>query len=266
MSLTVVVNGPEGVVLAADTRVTVPFQHPRGDPAVASFDGATKILHFGEEHAWVGAVTYGLATIGGRTAHSLIPEFELQLDSGQAEYSVAEYASLLSEFFLSRWSESGLPRDLPPGGGMTFMVAGFDASKPYGEVWIFTIPGDPHPQVRPHFHASWGGITDITNRIINGVDPRMIRTLQRRFNLTDEQRDELERDLQGQFRLALSVENLPLQECVDLAIFIIRTTITAQALAVMERGVGGIIEVATITRTEGFRWVQRKEIHGERGV
>ena len=94
----------------------------------------------------------------------------------------------------------------------------------------------------------------------------MIPTLQRRFNLTDEQRDELEQDLQGQFQLSLSIENLALQECVDLAIFIIRTTITAQALAVMERGVGGIIEVATITRTEGFRWVQRKEIHGERGV
>ena len=266
MSLTVVVNGPEGVVLAADTRVTVPFQRPRGDSAVASFDNATKVLTFGEEHAWVGAVTYGLATIGGRTAHSLMPEFEVQLDSGQAEYSVAEYASLLSEFFMGRWDESGLPRDRPHGGGMTFMVAGYDASKPYGEAWHFTIPGAPDPRLRPHFHITWGGDTYITSRLINGLDSRMSRTLQERFGLSDEERDELEQDLQRQFQLSLSIENLALQECVDLAIFIIRTTITAQALAVMERGVGGIIEVATITRMDGFRWVQRKEIHGERGV
>ena len=46
------------------------------------------------------------------------------------------------------------------------------------------------------------------------------------------------RDWQGRFKLSLNVEHLPLQDCVDLAIFLIRTTITAQSLAEMERGVG----------------------------
>ena len=57
---------------------------------------------------------------------------------------------------------------------------------------------------------------------------------------------------------------LPLQDCVDLAIFLIRTTATLQGWAAGTRGVGGAIDVATITRTDGFRAIQQKEIVGER--
>jgi hypothetical protein len=59
---------------------------------------------------------------------------------------------------------------------------------------------------------------------------------------------------------------LPLQDCVDLALFFIRTTIVAQQLTVGIRGCGGSIDVATITRREGLRFVQRKRIVGEYGA
>ena len=49
---------------------------------------------------------------------------------------------------------------------------------------------------------------------------------------------------------------------VDLAIFMIRTTIEAQRLTVGLRGTGGPIDVAVITRG-GMRFVQKKEIKGE---
>ena len=57
---------------------------------------------------------------------------------------------------------------------------------------------------------------------------------------------------------------LPLQDSVDLAIFLIKTTATLQGFSAGVRGVGGAIDVATITRTEGFRAIQEKEIVGER--
>ena len=56
---------------------------------------------------------------------------------------------------------------------------------------------------------------------------------------------------------------LPLQDCVDLSIFLIRTTIKLQTWLVGVRGVGGAIDVATITRIEGFRAIQQKRIVGE---
>jgi hypothetical protein len=54
-----------------------------------------------------------------------------------------------------------------------------------------------------------------------------------------------------------------LQECVDLATFPVRTTIDTQRFIAGLRGVGGEIAVATITASEGLRWVQRKEPRGD---
>jgi hypothetical protein len=80
--------------------------------------------------------------------------------------------------------------------------------------------------------------------------------------MNEEQKGLLKQQLQ-QISMQLPFQLLPLQDCVDLAIFLIRATIDAQRLSVVLRGVGGPIEVATITRREGFRYIQRKDIVGE---
>lgn len=66
------------------------------------------------------------------------------------------------------------------------------------------------------------------------------------------------------FNLPIPYQFLPLQDCVDLSIFLVRTTIELQKWMIDIRGVGGVIDVATITRTEGFKYVQRKEIKGDK--
>ena len=45
MSLGIVVEGPEGIVLAAESRVTLTAQTPTG-PLYVNFDNATKVLAF----------------------------------------------------------------------------------------------------------------------------------------------------------------------------------------------------------------------------
>ena len=264
MSLGVVLNGPEGVVLAADTRVTLYAQKGDGSPQmVVNFDNATKLLTFDRDHRWVGAVTYGDALIGTRTAHSLMPEFQLRL--GRKRRRICEYAQELSDFFLERWRESGLPGEVNPGGGLSFIVGGFDEEEPYGKVFIFNVPASPRPdhQNPESFGMTWGGQLEIASRVVLGYDPRLLLRLGERFNLSDPELKELEEDLGGRFKYTIPYEVLPLQDCVDLATFLIRTTISAQNLAVDVRGVGGTIEVATITRTDGLEWVQKKELHGE---
>ncbi len=56
---------------------------------------------------------------------------------------------------------------------------------------------------------------------------------------------------------------LPLQDCVDVSTFLIRTTMAIQSWLIGIRGVGGAIDVAIITRTKGFQTVQQKTIVGE---
>lgn len=78
MSLGIAFKGPEGIVLAADSRVTLNMEVPQGTEKLiipATFDNATKLLRF-QNHNYVGAVTYGAGAIGTkepRTAHSFLP-------------------------------------------------------------------------------------------------------------------------------------------------------------------------------------------------
>ncbi len=81
--------------------------------------------------------------------------------------------------------------------------------------------------------------------------------------MTPEQVTEVFQNIRGDLEYRVPYEALPLQDCVDLAAFLIRTTITAQKFAIVDRGVGGSIEIAAITRTEGMRWIQKNELHGE---
>jgi hypothetical protein len=78
MSLGIAFKGPEGIVLAADSRVSLTANAPGKPPITATFDNAIKLLQV-KGQKYVGAVTYGLGAIGQqepRTAHSFVPEFE----------------------------------------------------------------------------------------------------------------------------------------------------------------------------------------------
>jgi hypothetical protein len=95
-------------------------------------------------------------------------------------------------------------------------------------------------------------------------DDSLPSIVQKFLSLSDSQTTQLRDHLKGQTSVQIPYQFLPLQDCVDLAIFLIRTTITLQTWLVGIRGVGGIIDVATITRTDGFKPVQQKKILGER--
>jgi hypothetical protein len=58
--------------------------------------------------------------------------------------------------------------------------------------------------------------------------------------------------------MPIPIQAMALQDCVDLAVLFIKTTILGQNLTVGIRGVGGPIDVAIITRREGFKFVQKK--------
>lgn len=267
MSLGVVIKGPEGVVLSTDSRVTLEGHPPEGPPIVVNFDNATKLLKFGGKQSHVGAVTYGAAIIGLRTAHSYLPEFEQEFKD-ELRLAILEFSKKLSAFFQKRWDEA-TPKDYA-GPGMTFIVGGYDEGAAYGRVFLFEIPGKPEPiEQNPgdqNFGMTWGGQLQITSRLIHGFDPALAQILRQKLQIKETELTQLLDVIRQQLMFTIPYNVLPLQDCVDLATFMVRTTITAQALSVGIRGVGGPIEVATIIRTDGFKYVQRKRIRGEAGL
>lgn len=263
MSLGVVIKGPEGLVLAADSRVTLQASHGNRPAMVVNFDNATKLLGFSKPNLFVGAVTYGAAVIGQRTAYSFVPEFEVKLLEGP-RLRIEDFSRKLSEFFKEQWDKA-MPKDYV-GPNMTFIVGGYDEGDAYGKVFLFHIPASPDPQAQnpDSFGMTWGGQLQIASRLIHGYDPALLGILQERLKLDEQQINELVKVFKENLEFMTPYPILPLQDCVDLALHLIRTTMTAQALALGIRGVGGPIDVAVITRTGGLDYIQQKKIQGER--
>ena len=153
---------------------------------------------------------------------------------------------------------------------MVFLVGGFDDGAPYGRVFQFSVPVSPTPSEvhagSDQFGMVWGGQKEVVDRIISGYDAALPLIAQDILSLTDDQRIKLETNLKGRLEPRIPYAFLPLQDSVHLSILLIRTTISVQNWIADKRGVGGPIDVATITRTKGFEAIQQKEITGERLV
>lgn len=148
---------------------------------------------------------------------------------------------------------------------MIFLIGGYNEKESYGRIFQLAIPTMPDPveQNIKQFGMVWGGQKEFTQRLIHGFDPKLPSILQRKFNLSDDKKNDLVKELQSNLSIPIPYQFLPLQDCVDLSIYIIKTTIELQKFFVGIRGVGGDIDVATITKTDGFKAIQQKTILGE---
>jgi len=101
----------------------------------------------------------------------------------------------------------------------------------------------------------------LVNRLINGFDPRASAIAKDQLKLTDTQIQGLQARWSQELGLSLPYQFLPLQDSVDLATFLVTMTSLVQAWTLVgNRGVGGAVDVATITRTQGFQAVKQKRI------
>lgn len=263
MTLAVAFKGPEGLALAVDSRVTLDMQLPSGQTISSYFDNATKLLSI-QRQSYVGVVTYGMGAIGQaepRTAHGFIPEFEAQLGAKYEQRAkVSDIARELGVFYAHQWKQAGMSRGAP---SMVFLVAGFDEGEAYGRIYEVVIPTKPQPVERnsgSSFGITWGGQGELAARIISGFDPRAASIAKGELGLDDGQVQRLATKWSEQLSLPIPYQFLPLQDCVDLSAFLVKMTSAVQAWTVGVRGVGGAIDVATITRTEGFRAIKQKKV------
>lgn len=265
VTLAIAFKGPEGVALAVDSRVTLTAVLPTGQQFPAYFDNATKLLSVQGQHH-VGIVTYGMGAIGAaepRTAHGFIPEFEAQLGAKYDKRAdVADIAGELGRFYTEQWKLAKMPPVGPNVPAMVFLVAGFNEGDAYGRVYEVSVPDRPGPveQNAGTFGLTFGGQNELAGRLINGLDPRAPAIAKDQLGLTDTQVDGLRNKWAEQLSLPIPYAFLPLQDCVDLSAFLVNMTSVIQTWTVGIRGVGGDVDVATITRTEGFKAIKQKRI------
>jgi hypothetical protein len=107
------------------------------------------------------------------------------------------------------------------------------------------------------FGPNWDGEYEAMNRLLLGVGSNYAQALID-DGLPPEEAEKLNRAIIGKLRVPVVLAAMPIQDAIELAIFMVETTIRFVRFNLRAKTVGGPIEAAVITKHEGFKWVQRK--------
>lgn len=269
MTLAVTVVCQDGVVVAADSRTTL------GNHRMlrVGSDFTHKVFASGE----VAVATYGEAFVDDRSIASHMAEFAVvEGDNCAHPGPVAErLAAFFGDRYDAQWADAPDDEGAPPPGvaALGFLVSGYDDAG-LGEAWEVTLPDRAVEQIATTANgggAAWRGQSDVVTRIVRGADLELLARLAALNKMTGDL--DVVMPLLDECSYRIPFDSMNLQDGIDFAVLCIRTTIDVQRLTLGPLatspefswpGVGGPIEIATVTATGGFRWVQRTSVQGER--
>ncbi len=261
MTLCIVINGYDGIVLAAESRTSALLDSQAfGRMHVPRDDAAEKLFRFKPPNTAVGVVIHGTGAIDEKPVSRFMPDFEATLP--EQRLSVQDFAQRLSDFFMQQW-QTMMPADYK-GPDTSFVVAGFDPGLSKSKVLSFDIPGKREVIKKTvdiqgqRAEIYWGGQYGFIERLIRGLGQGLLEEISQHCDFQLEQNQPLLEALKKQ---EIHIIAGKLQEYKDLAIFLIQVTIDAQRiLTPWNISCGGPIDVATITRYEHFKFIQRKQV------
>jgi hypothetical protein len=106
--------------------------------------------------------------------------------------------------------------------------------------------------------TTWGGINEPLNRLLLGFGTSLPQALQSVLKLSSQQIEQALPAIQSNMSFPLVMPAMPLQDAIDLAEFMVDLTIKWVRFAPGAPTVAGPIEIAAISKHEGFRWIRRK--------
>ena len=270
MTVAVAVKVFDGIVLAADSATTIELAN--GSHQV--YNNANKVFHLHRKHP-VAAMTWGLGNVGGASISTLAKDLRMRLmgqDQNYAgwgltdSYTVEEIASRLVEHIHPLYAADHMQNPAPP--FMGFLVAGYSSGQPQAEAWRVEMAS---PALTPvpvldagQDSAGWIAYAqpEATVRLFRGLDPQLADEL--RSVLDDPAWARVEAVLSDpQFNRMPAQAAMPLGDAIALAKFLVDVTAGYSHFLLGPDTVGGPVEIASMSRHEGFKWVSRKHYYSQ---
>lgn len=271
MTIAVVTKVGDGIVLGADSAATLVT-----DAGVENvFFNAEKIFNLRKGFP-IGAVTYGLGGMDGRSLTSLAKDLRVEFSKdGKQElrkkWTMKEVADRVFEFFYTQHYCGQFGVGLAEGvegrrPEMGMMIAGFSDRHQKSEVWGFNIDTRGNcPGVVPIADEAvsgqvWAqGQPEAVWRVFRGWSPRVSHALVQ-SGISSE---EVTKFLDSIPMEPLIHPAMPIQDAIDLTSFMIDTTCNFVRFIPGAPTVAPPIDLAAITYHEGFRWVRRKHYYSK---
>ncbi|HEY7596982.1 MAG TPA: hypothetical protein VH969_27795 [Actinophytocola sp.] len=278
MTIAVSLKVHEGVVLASDSASTLAQVQPDGAMSVANvYYNVDKIANL-MKGLPLGVMTWGAGSIGPESISTLFKDLRQMLTGERAgpdgadwkvdpsEYAVADVADRVREFiYQTKYSAVFGDNTQVPGVGLA--VAGYSTGGPHAEAYKIEMDssGCPSPvQMWPGAECGFfvGGQPAAVARLVHGVDPQITSVLVDALGISHEQAGRATKTIRDRLAAPLIQEPMPFKDALDLAEFFV--DLTCRYTRFLPEGattVGGPIEVAGITKHEGFKWVKRKHYY-----
>src|SRR5262249_40578278 len=151
-------------------------------------------------------------------------------------------------------------KDFPQKPSLGFIVAGYSARAPMADEYQIDIEngkcnGPRLLRKQEDSGMTWAGEPEVLNRIIVGVGSAMPTILEKNFGVPKQEIPPAMEIIRQNMAIPFVLPAMPLQDAIDLAKFMVDVTIQFARFTPGAPTVGGPIEIAAISKHEGFRWI-----------
>ena len=107
---------------------------------------------------------------------------------------------------------------------------------------------------------SWFGETMFLSRFLLGYDENIFEIMKEN-NISDKNINNIINECNDKLQLPLGVPAMPIQDAIDLVKFLAGVSVNSSRFISGPQTIGGPIDIAVITKHEGFKWIQRKHYY-----
>ncbi|MET1084063.1 MAG: hypothetical protein ABWY12_13605 [Burkholderiales bacterium] len=262
MTVLVSVKINDGVVMAADSASSF--------ASGMIYHHAQKIVNLSKGLP-IGAMVTGAGGIGNESIDTLLKDLRRRFTGSNADhpdwkldpdrYTVEQVSVRVRQFLFEEKSKA-----IGVNVWTKVRLCGYSAGRSLAEVWEVQLMGPDcaaprQIQAEHEFGPLWDGEYEALDRLIFGLGTKF-NEASMKHGLTLAQAAETRNKLAPALYELLFLEAMPIQDAVDLARFLVQTTIGFVKFSVgRAKTVGGPIEIAAITKHEGFKWIERRHFY-----
>jgi hypothetical protein len=261
-------------VLAADSASTIIGQDPSGQTYVTNvYNNANKVFNL-KKGLSLGAITWGAGAIGTSSISTLMKDLRQRFSDSDSEYAddwlierasytVEDVAQKVRQFMFDEMYVPAFETWEGQKPFLGFIVAGYSPGEAMAEEYSIHILGDTcegPTLLRPKDQSgvTWNGEPEAISRVVLGFGTALPQVLHQQLGVPEQQLGPATNILQQALAAPLVQPAMPFQDAIDLAEFLVDLTIKYYRFIPGAPTVGGPIEVAGISKHEGFKWIRRK--------
>ena len=274
MTIAIAIVVTEGLVVSTDSASTL---IDTNGVAANVYDGGNKLFNLCKGLP-IAAATFGSGHIGNQTISTLAKDFRALLQAGspvgatgwtfdEATYTIQEVTAALREFLFedkvaaaTALAAQGL--GFKPG-ALGLLVGGYSAGSDCAEVWRIVIDdagSAPPPEcviAAGAYNVTWQGDPDPVMRLMLGFGRKTGEAL-KAMGIGDADIPAAIDILKRHLEVGMAPPSMPMQDAIALADYLVSASIGFARFRPGANSIGGPIEIAAVSKHEGFKWVKRK--------